>query len=67
LRFAESDEFGLGEEWVGRLGRISRRIWHVCGACERRLSGSLREFCHGIVEISAFIHLVLSPYRLGYV
>ena len=32
----ESDQFGLGEERVGfaPLGRILRRVWHVCDACE---------------------------------
>jgi hypothetical protein len=36
-RFFQADQFGLGEQRVGggnRLGRILRRIWHVCGGCE---------------------------------
>ena len=57
LGFCHSDEFGFGEERVGRcsrLGRVLGRIGHViCGGYEGGLSASLREFCGGFLENSA--------------
>ena len=37
----KTDEFGLGEQRVGRGNRLRRvlcRIWHVCGGCKGRLA-----------------------------
>ena len=68
--FVEADEFGFGEQRIGRgdrLGRVWRRIWHVWGGSDGRLSASLREFMADLLEISGLIPPALSPYGLRYV